>query len=346
MHLSLLVPAAIACVTALVAAPYFIRFASRVGITAIDQQKKGKPLVPTSGGISVALGFFAGVMAFIAINTFVTRAELSLLHILAATLTIFLIAVIGFFDDIYIGKTRRVNESGALEYRVGLRQWVKPVLSLPAAVPLMVVSAGVTAMSLPFVGKTEFGLFYPVFLIPLAVVVVSNATNMLAGVNGLETGMMLVAMLALGAYALVNGHTEGALIAFTAAGALLAFLFFNWFPAKILPGDSLTYFTGGAFASAVIVGNMEKFGFIIFLPWIAEIFLKLRGRLSVRGYGELQKDGTIAAPYEKIYSLTHVAMKFPKWIGLKKNFREWQVAGILVLGEAVLCVLALLFVSG
>lgn len=343
-YLSILIPTIVSFLFTFFVSPYVIRFMQNIGVVGIDQQKKGKPKVATSGGVAVAFGFFAGIMCFIAINTFITKSSIDLLVVLAATLTIFLTAIIGFFDDIYMEKRKTKNEYGELEYRKGLRQWIKPVLTLPAAIPLMAVFAGTTSMALPLIGTVEFGAIYPLLLIPVAVVCVSNATNMLAGVNGLEAGLMLIASFFLGIYCLIYGSFEGGIIALSSAAALSAILFFNWTPAKLLPGDSLTYFTGGAFVSAAIIGNVEKFALIIFTPWIIEAFLKLRGRFKVRSYGDLQKDGTIKEPYKEIYSLTHFAMKFPKYFG-RKGFTEEQVALFLMGIELIICILAFVLVK-
>jgi len=116
----------------------------------------------------------------------------------------------------------------------------------------------------------------------------------------------------------------------------LALLYWNKYPAKILPGDSLTYLIGAVIVTVVVLGNMEKFGIIIFTPWIIEAFLKLRSKFRARSLGDLQPDGTVKAPYKKIYSLTHVVMKI-------RPFKEWQVAAILMALEVVFVVMAFIF---
>jgi UDP-N-acetylglucosamine--dolichyl-phosphate N-acetylglucosaminephosphotransferase len=197
----------------------------------------------------------------------------------------------------------------------------------------MAVMAGTAVMDVPFIGHFDFGIVYPLLLIPLAVVVVSNTTNMLAGMNGLETGLGIVSMFSLGLYTLMMGRTEASVIAFTLCFSLLAFLKWNWFPAKFLPGDSLTYLTGASFAAIVIIGNIEKFGIVVFTPWIIEFFLKLRSGFRARSLGNLQKDGTLSAPYKKTYSLTHAVMKI-------RPMKEWQISAVLISFEAVICTLA------
>jgi UDP-N-acetylglucosamine--dolichyl-phosphate N-acetylglucosaminephosphotransferase len=209
------------------------------------------------------------------------------------------------------------------------------LLTLPAAIPLMAVMAGTSIMDLPFLGTIDLGIIYPLLLIPIAIVVVSNSTNMLAGMNGLEAGLGFVSMLSMGLYTFAIGRMEASIIAFTVCFSLLAFLRWNWYPAKFLPGDSLTYLIGASFASIVIIGNIEKFGIIVFTPWIIEAFLKLRSKFRARSLGDLQGDGTLSPPYKKTYSLTHVIMKI-------KPMKESKIAAILIFLEIIICILAFL----
>ncbi len=318
-----------AFVTALVFYKSISKFLFRVGIRAIDQQKSDKPLIPTSAGIIVLIGTLAGIFLFIGVDTFILQTSVNLSYILAAAFSIFIITFIGFFDDMNVSPILK-KDKGLADYRIGLKQWQKPLLVLPAAIPLMAVRAGVTEMALPIIGAVNFGILYPLVLIPLAVVFVTNATNMLAGMNGLEAGLGFVATLSIGLYAFFVGRPEAAIIALSAAGALGAILLFNWYPAKILPGDTLTYLIGASIITSVVIGNIEKFGIIIFSPWIIEFFLKLRSKLNARSLGELQKDGTLRSSYKKVYSLTHVFMRTGK-------AKERKIAVSLILLEILIC---------
>jgi UDP-N-acetylglucosamine--dolichyl-phosphate N-acetylglucosaminephosphotransferase len=160
---------------------------------------------------------------------------------------------------------------------------------------------------------------------------------MLAGMNGLEAGLGIVAMLALGIYTSMLGRVEASLIAFTLCFSLLAFLKWNWIPAKFLPGDSLTYLIGASFASIVIIGNVEKFGIFVFAPWIIEFFLKLRSKFGARSLGNLTKDGTLLPPYRKVYSLTHIVMKI-------RPMKERDIAITLISFEILVCAVAFAFI--
>ena len=314
-------------------APKLMRFLRGCGILGIDQQKEDRPIVPSSGGLAVAFGLLSGIMAYIALSTFVLQNTIELNLILAASSAILIVTLIGVLDDINIKSTKKKDSSGTEEFRVGLPQWLKPLLTLPAAIPLMAVSAGESFITPPFMGSFELGLMYPLLMVPLAVLCVSNATNMLAGMNGLESGLGFLASFSVGVYALLIGRVEGAIIALALAAALLAFLKYNWYPAKMLPGDSLTYLIGATFAAAIIIANIEMFAIIVFIPWIFEAFLKLRGKFAVASLGDLQPDGTLKSKYRKVYSLTHLVMR-------SGRFRERQVTLILMGVELLFCLLA------
>ena len=313
----------------------FKKFFVTRGIIAVDQQKKEKPVLPQSGGMPVFFGFLIGMMFFVLLSAFYFQINTTL--IIATTLSILIATLVGFFDDINISKEPVKNIYGDLEIRVGLPQWLKPLLTVLAAIPLIAIMAGDSNMAIPLVGTVHFGIFYALLIVPILFVVITNSTNMLAGTNGLEGGLMFIVMLSLGIFSIVNGRTEAAVISFISLFAITPYLFNNWYPAKILPGDSLTYLFGATFASIAIIGNMEGFALFIFIPWVLEIILKLRGKLKVRSLGNLQKDGTLKAPYKHIYSWTHIMMYLPTlW---KKRFTEKQVTTGILLVEVAVCLL-------
>lgn len=259
--------------------PYFIRFLKAAGIVGLDLQKRDRPQLATSGGICVAFGVLAGLLAYIGFQTFIFGAHVWLIPLLAVTSSVLIVMFVGLLDDLNV-KSTRVNTKEGHDIRVGVPQWMKPLLTLPAAIPLMVISAGATTMTIPFVGPVDFGIIYPLLLIPIGIVGASNMVNLLAGFNGLETGMGIVYFLGLGISALLNDRIAGAVTFLVTVTALIGFIRYNWYPARILPGDSLTYLLGAIVASGVIVGNMEKNGIIVMLPFIIEFFLKLRVKFN------------------------------------------------------------------
>jgi len=298
-----------------------IRFFEENNIIALDLHKKEKPKVANSGGIPVSLSLMIGLMFFIAVQTFVFSVTDQIVYLFASVLTIILITIIGFFDDL----NRNDVVIGKRKIRKGLKKWQKPLFTIPAAIPLMVVSAGVTTMSIPFIGSINFGILYPLFLIPIGVVGAANAINLLGGFNGSEAGMGVVYCLSLGIYAILHNEIVSAAIFLSTLGALISFLKYNWFPGKILSGDSLTYCLGAVVASGVIIGNMERAGIIVMTPFIIEFFLKLRSKFKASCLGKLREDEKLDPSYgKKIYSWTHIIMNLGK-------LTEKQVSIILIL---------------
>lgn len=314
--------------------PQAIQFLRSSGIVGIDQQKADRPTLPTSGGIAVIFGFLVSLSTYIGMTTFVPgAAPIDMTLVLAALSATLVIGLIGLIDDIHV-KQEAVEAKQEEQVRIGLAQKYKYGAPVIAALPLMAVKAGTSTMTIPLVGAVAFGVLYPLVLVPVAITCVVNATNMLAGQNGLETSLGAIALAGLGTFAYLNGAVEGALIAYGMALPLLAFLYYNRCPARILPGDSLTYATGAAYISATIIANMELFAVVVFLPWIAEAFLKLRSKFQASSLGELQADGTLAPKHDRIYSLTHILMRF--------DLTERQLVMVAAGGELLLVVAALI----
>lgn len=331
----------ISFLTTFIITPYAIKFLYAAGIVGLDINKKGKPKLPASGGVCVAFGILAGLLSYVGIKTFVYGDQNISIQLLTVVSSILLVTFSGLLDDLNV-KSKPVLTKDGMNVKIGFPQWIKPLLTLPAAIPLMVISAGETAMAVPFFGTVDFGIFYPLVIIPLGVVGASNMVNMLGGFNGLEAGMGVIYMLSLGLYALCYGIEIAGVIFLVSFVALLAFLRYNWFPAKILPGDSLTYLLGSTVAAGMIVGNMEKIGIIVMTPFIIQGVLKFYSLLKMKNFasdlGILQGDGLIKSRYGKdIYSWTHLLMNI-------KPMGEKEITLSLMLVQLSISFLILFFV--
>lgn len=334
LYLTIIAPSIIAFAGTLIAVQFIRSYFPSSGIVAEDRNKKERKILPGSGGVAVAFGIIIGILAYTFGASFIYKPILNIPILLATALSIMLITFVGFLDDINIKKTQ-VKTTGMMDIREGLKQWQKPILTLLGALPLIAINAGVSTIQIPIIGTINLWIFYPIVIIPLAVIFVSNASNLLGGFNGLEAGMGIIVGIGLLIYSLFYGNGIGILISAMLVTTLFAFLIFNWYPAKILPGDSLTYGIGGAIAAIMIMGNAEIFGIIIFIPWIVEFLLHAKGKFKVTDLGIRQKDGTLKAPYgEKIYSLTHIIMNI-------KKMKEREVTIYLMVIEVVFVVIAL-----
>ena len=303
-----------------IATNWLIRYLRKINLVVKDMNKKNTRLVPISGGLAVMAGIFIGVMFYIFYQTFYYKYTATLLYIFAGLTSIIMITFVGFVDDLIIKKSK---ESSA-----GLKQWQKPLLTLSAAVPLMVVNAGVTTLWLPILGRTDMGLIYPLIFIPIGVVGAANMVNMLAGFNGIEVGMGIIYTGMLGLYAYVNNREVAAVIALIALFALIAFYFYNRYPAKILPGDSLTYLLGGIIASIAILGNIEKAAIIASTPFFVEFVLKLRSKFKAKSHGYYKNGKIMSYHNNKIYSIPHILTRTGK-------YTEKQVFWFMIIIELI-----------
>jgi UDP-N-acetylglucosamine--dolichyl-phosphate N-acetylglucosaminephosphotransferase len=305
--------------------PFFIHRMHMRRIVGRDMNKLSHPEVAEMGGTAVLLGFVFSVMMALFFHSHLSQfPALDLVALLAAMLTIVLVGLLGIIDDL-------------IGWKKGIRQYQHALIPIFAALPLVVLpqTIGNTGVDVPFFHFFNFGIYYSIILVPLAVTGASNAANMIAGLNGLEAGMGLLNALAILIVGLVLGEVGVVILMLGLMGALLAFLFFNWTPAKIFPGDSLTLMMGAGIASASIIGNMEKVGLMLFFLYFIELFLKARTKMQSESFGVVQTDGTLKSP-EKIGSLTHVVMRMGK-------FTEKQVV-LIILGMQGVVVLVTLLV--
>lgn len=306
--------------------PGWIERAKKAGLVGRDIHKKTERKVAEMGGVIVLLGFMIGVVGYIAMRVFVLKANSNIAAILALLCAIFIAAIIGIIDDI-------------LGWKIGLRQWQKPLLTVLVAVPIMAINAGTRVMSLPFLGPTDLGLFYPLLIIPALIIISANGFNMMAGYNGLEAGQGVLILSVLAYLTYISGDGWLAVVSLCMVFALLGFLMFNYYPARIFPGDTLTYTVGSLIAIVAILGNHEKAFLILIVPYIIEFFLKLRGLFQKESFAEVQNDGTLRPRYTKVYGLEHVAViLFNK---LKIRTTETKVVGLLHGFQLVFVALAL-----
>lgn len=307
--------------------PVWIRAARKAGLLGRDMNKFQKPEVAEMGGIGVVAGFLAGVFVYIGLVTFFFRAPDNLVFILAAISTVLIVTIIGMLDDI-------------LGWKTGLKQRQKILLTIPVAIPMMVVNAGESVTYIPLLGMVDLGIIYPLVLIPIGIIGASNAFNLLAGYNGMEAGMGALILGTLGLAAWQTGQGYVALLAAMGFLTLIAFLVFNWFPARVFPGDVLTYFIGVLIACIAVLGDLTRIALFLFIPYFIEFVLKARGGFRKESFARPLGDNSLQPPYEKIYGLEHLAVRIVRRIKGKCFERDVTV---FILGiEAVLILIACL----
>ncbi len=334
LYLTVIIPSVLSFLVTFFATEFILGYFYDAGIIGEDRNKEKDVRLPSSGGVAVAFGFIVGILTYTFGGSFLFNPDLSIELLLSAALSVMLIAFIGFLDDLNV-KAKRVDSTGRKDIRKGLKQWQKPLLTVIGALPLVAINAGIGIINVPLLGQLNLGIIYPIIIIPLAVLFVSNAFNLLGGFDGLQTGMGLAASLGFVIYSIFYGNYMGLILSSVLFTSILAFLPFNSFPSKVIPGDSFTYAVGGALVVIMIMGQAEAFGFVVFMPWIIEFFLHLRKKFKVSDLGIRQRDGTMKAPYGgRIYSLTHLIMN-------TKRVKEQEVSMYLTLLEIGFVALAL-----
>lgn len=325
VQLLFITPIAVSFLVTLVCVPYWIKRARMAQLVGIDMHKLDRRHIAEIGGVPVLIGFLAGIFVYIGIITFYFHLVKDNYQTLSIITTVLIAAMIGLIDDI-------------LGWKIGLRQWQKPVLTLFASIPLIVVNAGYSDVGLPLFGTVELSYLYPFLVVPLGVVGAANGFNMIGGYNGLEAGMGTLILTGLGLISYLSGNSWLAIISFSMVAAIMAFLFFNWYPARIFPGNTFTYMVGAVIACIAILGNIEKLALLMFLPYFAELLLKLRGNLQKESFAQLLPDGSLSLPNEKWYGVEHIAISLLR--NLKGYAREKEVVLTLLFIESIFVLIA------
>lgn len=330
INLILVIPILVSFFVTLFLLPFWIRKAKEIGLVWDDMNKSSKEKVSGSGGIMVVMGFVIGVLFFVGYRVFILKSQSNFLVEIFSLLNVILIlASIGFIDDLFGWR------------KGGLSRRSRIILVLIAAIPLVVINAGKSVMDLPFFGQVDLGIIYPLVFIPIGIAGATTTFNFLAGFNGLEAGQGILLLFSLAIVSFFTGNSWLTIIALCMAASLFAFLLFNFYPAKVFPGDALTYGVGGLIAIMAILGNFEKMAVFFFIPTIIEVILKSRGGFMKHSFGKPEKNGSLGLKYDKIYGLTHLAIFLLNKTGVKATERKvvlliWAFqAVIIVLGFAM-----------
>ena len=310
-------------------APFFIKRMHARGFTGKDMNKFKKPDVAEFGGFLIFFGFVFSVVTAIFTSTYLHLIEINLTLLIAGMSTIVVISFIGLIDDL-------------IGWKKGIRQWQHALFPIFAALPLMAVKVnnppiympliGIVPSEylLPFFGLVSFGTIYSLIIVPIGITGASNATNMFAGLNGLEAGLGILIYLTMLPLAFINGQIEAAIICVSMLAALIAFIRFNWFPAKIFGGDGLTLTVGAGIAVVSILGNMEKIGVLLMALFFIELVLKAKSKFQAESFGKPTKSGLLQRPYKDIRSLTQWPMN--------GKLTEKQVVVRLLALQALVCI--------
>lgn len=187
--------------------------------------------------------------------------------VLAVSLT--MTAIVGVFGpDVLSADGRRLSiviAGALLVHLVGLVDDVRPMRARWKFLAQIAVACGVAAagvrvatLSLPFVGIVDIGHVVGILFTVVWFVGITNAFNLIDGLDGLAAGAALFALTTMFVVASLHGLAGPATVTIILAGATLGFLFFNFHPASIFLGDSGSLFLGFMLAGIGLLGSQKS----------------------------------------------------------------------------------------
>ncbi len=217
----------------------------RISIFVGNSHKK-KEGTPTMGGLIFIIATFITTFILLVTNKIEFTNNLRII-----LLVFFGYAFIGFLDD-YLSLKHHANE--------GLTAFQKLFLQLIIAVGffyMYISNGGQTALIVSTLGiHIEMGWLYGIFLL-FVLVGSSNAVNLTDGLDGLAGGLSAIAFIAFSLISLVVGYEEIGIFIFVLTGAVMGFLIYNTYPAKVFMGDTGSLALGAVMGAVAIITHRE-----------------------------------------------------------------------------------------
>ena len=201
--------------------------------------------IPRLGGVAIAVSTLTPLVLLMLLTPDATEfAHQNLGKVAGLLAGSIIVCCVGAIDDI-----RPVAASNKL------------LLHVAAAGLAFAVGFRIQAVYLPYFGVVEMGVFAAPITIAW-IIGITNAVNLIDGLDGLAAGVVFFAAATNLVVALVGGYHPGqamiALLMASLMGALLGFLFYNFNPARIFMGDSGSYFLGFVLATSSLLAPMQK----------------------------------------------------------------------------------------
>lgn len=231
---------------AFLSTPFVKKLAKKIGAIDIpkDKRRMHTDSVPLIGGLAIFLGFLVSTVIF-------TEIDIKIIAILSGAL---IMVMLGVFDD---------------KYALGAK--FKLMIQIIAAAIPVIAGVRIERIILPFLksGGIEFGwLAYPITI--LWIVALTNAVNLIDGLDGLAAGVSAIASFSMFLIALMQGNYVIAVMSAALVGACCGFLPYNFSPASIFMGDTGSTFLGFVMASLSVLGLFKIHAIISFaVPFIA-----------------------------------------------------------------------------
>jgi len=296
--------------------------------------------VPNIGGavLFVVLWLTVGICVLVSPG-FLEELKSSLLYVFCGAVVIFLV---GLADDL-----------------TPVSAWTKLLAQVAAGLVLYLGGLAINPISIPFTGSHEIGQL-SVFITVAWVVLLTNAVNLIDGLDGLAAGVSLIAALTLAVIGTLYAAGSAVLFAYALVGFLVVFLYYNRYPARIFLGDSGSLQIGYYFAVISLVVPIKSYtAAALYLPLLAlgvplmETVISFSRRL-VAGRNVMKADRRHLFHYLALAGLSPRAVVWVFW-GLSAVFGGFAMAmyflnrlivfGLLVLFMVVIFGLFFIFMA-
>lgn len=220
-----------AFVASILLTPLVKKLAFRLGaVDAPNYRKVHARIMPRLGGLAIFGAFIIGLGIY---SYFGSLSKYSIAIMIGALI----IVITGVLDDMY--------EISAKAKMLG---------QLLASV-VVIFGGGIQIdfINLPFGGQLDFGFLSIPFTI-LWIVGITNAINLIDGLDGLAAGVSTIALITLSGMAFIMGDMVVLAMAAILAASTIGFLFYNFHPAKIFMGDTGALFLGFMISVLALLG--------------------------------------------------------------------------------------------
>ena len=217
--------------------------------------KAGTPMM---GGLMFIIGLVLCLVVSIP-----TMKEYSVFFVLALSLCF---GLVGFLDDFFKAKYKR---------NLGLTSIQKALLQMAVSALYLYLlyrqGILVSSIYIPFVDvSVQIHPMLYIFFAMFVMVGCVNAVNLTDGVDGLCGSVTVPVMVFFTAAAVLKGKLDLALMPACLVGGIIAYLFYNWHPAKVFMGDTGSLFLGGAICGLAFALNMPLILLLIGIVYIVE----------------------------------------------------------------------------
>ncbi|WP_114570056.1 glycosyltransferase family 4 protein [Exiguobacterium flavidum] len=234
--------ASVVCfIAALLVTPVVKRFAVAVGaVDSPDARKVHVRIMPRLGGLAIYIAFLIGYFMLQPSSPYAT-------HILVGGFVIIL--------------------TGALDDRLQLNARLKLMGQIMAAVVVLNGGIRIEFINLPFDQQLYLG-WWSVPITFLWIVGITNAVNLIDGLDGLAAGVSSIVLLTIISLAVIQGNVYVTIVAILLLMSTLGFLVHNFYPAKIFMGDTGALFLGYMLGVLSLLGFKNVTLFSLAVPVI------------------------------------------------------------------------------